>query len=55
MIQIGTDIIARMLHDHLKCEPLTEKAIPGFDVNSVSFEVIGPVFDKIMEYYIPCN
>ena len=46
MKQIGTDIIARMLHDHLKCEPLTEKAIPGFNINSVSYEVLGPVFDN---------
>jgi len=46
MKAIGHQVIARMLHDHLKCEPLTEKAIPGFDVNTVSFEVIGPVFDN---------
>jgi hypothetical protein len=46
MKQIGHQIITRMLHDHLKCELLSEKAIPGFDVNSVSFEVIGPVFDN---------
>jgi hypothetical protein len=46
MKQIGTDIIARMLVDHLKCEPLTLKAIPGFSVNSVSYETLGPVFDN---------
>jgi hypothetical protein len=46
MKQIGTDIIARMLHDHLKCEPLAEKAIPGFNINSVSYEMLGPVFDN---------
>jgi len=46
MKQIGTDIIARMLHDHLKCEPLTVKAIPGFNINSVSYEMLGPVFDN---------
>jgi len=46
MNQIGQQVIARMLHDHLKCEQLAEKVIPGFDVNSVSFEVIGPIFDN---------
>jgi len=46
MKQIGTDIIGRMLHDHLKCEPLALKAIPGFNVNSVSYEMLGPVFDN---------
>ena len=46
MKQIGTDIISRMLYDHLKCEPLVEKAIPGFNINSVSYEMLGPVFDN---------
>ncbi|MCX6250587.1 MAG: hypothetical protein NTX61_07540 [Bacteroidetes bacterium] len=46
MKEIGHQVIARMLHDHLKCEPLAEKAIPGFDINSVIFGVIGPVFDN---------
>jgi hypothetical protein len=46
MKEIGHQVIARMLHDKMKCEPLAEKAIPGFDVNSVSFEVLGPVFDN---------
>jgi hypothetical protein len=46
MRQIGTDIIARMLHDYLKCELLTMKAIPGFDVNSVNYEMLGPLFDN---------
>ena len=46
MKQIGTDIIARMLHDHLKCESLALKAIPGFYINSVSYEMLGPVFDN---------
>jgi hypothetical protein len=30
----------------MMCEPLAEKAIPGFDINTVTFEVIGPVFDS---------
>ena len=46
MKQIGIDIIARMLHDHLECEPLALKAIPGFNINSVSYEMLGPVFDN---------
>lgn len=46
MKEIGQQVIARMLHDHLKCESLAEKAIPGFDVNTVTFEVLGPVFDN---------
>ena len=46
MKQIGTDIIARMLHDHMKCELLTLKAIPGFNVNTVIYEMLGPVFDN---------
>ena len=46
MKQIGTDIIARMLYDHLKCEPLALKAIPGFNINTVSYEMLGPIFDN---------
>jgi hypothetical protein len=46
MKQIGTDIIARILHDYLKCEPLAMKAITGFSINSVSYELLGPVFDN---------
>lgn len=46
MKQIGTDIIARMLHDYMKCELLILKAIPSFNINSVSYELLGPVFDN---------
>jgi len=46
MIQIGSDIIARMLHNYLKCESLALNAIPGFHINSVSYETLGPVFDN---------
>jgi hypothetical protein len=46
MKEIGHQVIIRMLNDKTKCEPLAEKAIPGFDMNSVSFEVVGPVFDN---------
>jgi hypothetical protein len=46
MKQIGHHVIARMLHDKMKCELLAEKAIPGFDLNTISFEVVGPVLDN---------
>jgi hypothetical protein len=46
MKQIGWDVIARMLYDKQKCEPLAEKAIPGFDINTVRYEMLGPVFDN---------
>lgn len=46
MKQIGTDVIARMLYDHMKCELLAIKAIPGFNINSVNYEMLGPVFDN---------
>ena len=46
MKQIGTDVIARMLYDYLKCEPLALKVIPGFSINSVAYETLGPVFDN---------
>ena len=46
MKQIGTDVIARNLYDYLKCEPLSLKAIPGFNINSVSYDMLGPVFDN---------
>jgi hypothetical protein len=46
MKQIGTDVIARMLYDYQKCELLALKAIPGFNINSVNYEILGPVFDN---------
>ena len=46
MKQIGIDIISRMLYEHLRSELLAVKAIPGFNVNSVNFETLGPVFDN---------
>ena len=36
----------RILHDYRKYELLALKAIPGFNVNSVSYEMLGPVFDN---------
>jgi hypothetical protein len=38
--------IARVLQDKMECEPLVEKEIRGFDLNTVSFEGVGPVFDN---------
>jgi len=35
-----------MLHDHMKCELLNVKAIPGFNINSVNYKMLGPVFDN---------
>ena len=46
MKQIGTEIISRMLYDYMKCELLTQKAIPGFNINSVNYETLGPVLDN---------
>jgi len=46
MKQIGNDIISRMLSDFMKCELLAQKAIPGFNINSVTYEMLGPVFDN---------
>ncbi len=46
MKQLGTDVISRMLHDHQKCELIALKAIPGFDINTVNYEMMGPVFDN---------
>ena len=46
MMEIGHQVIARMLHDKMKCEPLAEKAIPGFDLNTVRFEAFGPILNN---------
>ncbi len=35
-----------LLADYLSCQPQAVKAIPGFDINSVSYELMGPVFDN---------
>jgi hypothetical protein len=46
MKQIGSDIIARMVHDVWKCEPRAVKAIPGFDINTVQYQMIDQVFEN---------
>jgi hypothetical protein len=55
MKQIGNDVIARMLNDHLKCELLALKAIPGFNINSVNYEMLGPVFDNDFGLMYTCK
>jgi hypothetical protein len=49
--QIGTDIISRMLCDFLRFEPLALQAIPGFNTNTVRYEMLGPVFDNDLGFY----
>jgi len=46
MKQIGQQLIARMLYEKMKCELLAEKAIPVFDLNTVTFDVVGPIFEN---------
>jgi hypothetical protein len=46
MKKIGTDIISRMNHDLLKCEPSAQKAIKGFSLNSVSYQMMDSIFDN---------
>jgi hypothetical protein len=46
MKQIGEDIISRILHDTNKCEELASKAFPGFDIHTVSYEMMGPLFEN---------
>lgn len=46
IMKIGNQVIARMLYDYSRCVPLAVKAIPGYDINSVNYERLGPVFDN---------
>lgn len=46
MKQIGTDIISRMNYDLIKCEPRAQKAIVGFSLNSVSYNMLDGIFDN---------
>ena len=39
---IGCDILSRMVHDKASCNPSLE----GFDLSSVKYEMMGPVFDN---------
>lgn len=45
MKRIGTQIIKTMLADYLAFQPLAVRTIPGFDINSLSYDLMGPVFD----------
>ena len=46
MKEIGTDIIARMNRDLKACEPRAQKAILGFTLNSVSYQMVDGIFDN---------
>lgn len=46
MKDLGMQIIARMIYDKENCEPLSAKAIPGFDPNTVTYEIIDDVFNQ---------
>jgi len=46
MKQIGQSIIARMNYDMLKCEPRIYKAFTGFNLNSVSYQMVDGIFDN---------
>ena len=44
--QIGQAIISRMNYDLMKCEPRATKAIIGFKIDSVSYQMIDGIFDN---------
>ncbi|MDP1624110.1 MAG: hypothetical protein Q8M08_17440 [Bacteroidales bacterium] len=46
MKQIGQSIFSRMNHDLLTCEPRALKAILGFNINSVSYQMVDGIFDN---------
>jgi hypothetical protein len=46
MKAIGGEIIARMVHDVYKCELRAVKAIPGFDINTVQYQMIDGIFEN---------
>ena len=46
MKRIGADIISRMNHDLMKCEPRAQKAILGFRLGSVSYQMVDAIFDN---------
>ncbi len=46
MKQIGQAIISRMNHDLMKCEPGATKAILGFHISSVSYQMVDGIFDN---------
>ena len=46
MKQIGLDIISRMNHDLIRCQPRAQKAIWGFHLNSVAYDMVDGIFDN---------
>jgi hypothetical protein len=46
MKRIGTDIVSRMNHDLMKCEPRSQKAILGFRLGTVSYQMVDAIFDN---------
>ena len=44
--QIGQSIISRMNYDLMKCEPRATKALIGFRIDSVSYQMIDGIFDN---------
>ncbi|MCX6305533.1 MAG: hypothetical protein NT040_11245 [Bacteroidetes bacterium] len=46
MKQIGQQVISRMQHDMIKCEPRATKAILGFQIHSVSYQMLDGIFDN---------
>ncbi len=51
MKQIGTDIISRMNYDLRKCELRASKAIVGFSINSVSYQMADGIFDNCFGFF----
>jgi len=43
---IGMQMISRIAHDQQQPVPYSSKALPGFDPDSVRWEMIGPVFEN---------
>ncbi len=44
--KLGIDVISRMNYDLYKCEPAAIKAIQGFNVNSVAYQMVDGIFDN---------
>jgi hypothetical protein len=51
MKQIGIDIISKMNYDMLRCEPRAQKAIIGFNLNSVSYQMVDAMFDNCFGFF----
>ena len=51
MKDIGMDIVRRMRNDVYKCESRAMKAIPGFSVNSVTYQMADQVFENSFGFH----